>query len=335
MSNDAVVVDFIHKVVEVEFDKDITMAATQLIRAAAEAAESAERAENWAEGTDAQVEELGGEHSSKGWATISGSSANAAHDSEVAAKASEDAAAQSAAEAAGINYLVRKNSTYYEAGVVAFYQTIPSPLVLECTTAGTTASTAPDFSGATEGDTVTDGTVEWTYKNLLSGESGGGVAVGFIMPYAGTGLQEGWLDCDGSAVSRTMYSDLFAAIGTTWGAGDGSTTFNLPRSEDLVLQGASATNPVGTYKSAGLPNITGGDDSTTPSDYSFLGKRNTAGQVSSGAITVTNLDDNANWPGGSRFLNNIYIDASKSNSIYGNSDTVQPPAACVRFLIKY
>ena len=62
--------------------------------------------------------------------------------------------------------------------------------------------------------------------------TGGGVHVGLIMPYAGTALQEGWLDCDGSAVSRTMYPDLFAAIGTTWGAGDGSTTCNLPRSED-------------------------------------------------------------------------------------------------------
>jgi microcystin-dependent protein len=46
----------------------------------------------------------------------------------------------------------------------------------------------------------------------------------FAMPSAPTG----WLECNGAAVSRTTYSVLFATIGTTWGAGDGSTTFNLP-----------------------------------------------------------------------------------------------------------
>lgn len=174
-----------------------------------------------------------------------------------------------------------------------------------------------------------------TYWQAVNFGGGGGASVGFILPYAGTGTFDGWLDCDGSAVSRTLYADLFDAIGTTWGAGDGSTTFNLPRSEDLVLQGASTTNPIGTYKSAGVPNITGGDNSTTATDYSFIGNRATAGQVSSGAITVTNINTSATWPSGSRCLNNIYIDASKANSIYGNSTTVQPPAVCVRFLIKY
>jgi microcystin-dependent protein len=51
---------------------------------------------------------------------------------------------------------------------------------------------------------------------------------GIIAPYGGTVLPTGWLLCDGSAVSRSLYPELFAAIGTTYGAGDGSTTFNLP-----------------------------------------------------------------------------------------------------------
>ena len=49
-----------------------------------------------------------------------------------------------------------------------------------------------------------------------------------------------WLLCDGSAVSRTTYADLFGAIGTTWGAGDGSTTFNLPDFRGRVTFGADA-----------------------------------------------------------------------------------------------
>lgn len=48
------------------------------------------------------------------------------------------------------------------------------------------------------------------------------------LPYAGATIPAGWLLCDGAAVSRTTYASLFTAIGTTWGAGDGSTTFNLP-----------------------------------------------------------------------------------------------------------
>lgn len=52
--------------------------------------------------------------------------------------------------------------------------------------------------------------------------------LGAIIPYGGTTIPEGWLECDGSAVSRTTYADLFAAISTKFGPGDGSTTFNLP-----------------------------------------------------------------------------------------------------------
>jgi microcystin-dependent protein len=46
--------------------------------------------------------------------------------------------------------------------------------------------------------------------------------------YFGGAIPTGYLACDGSAVSRVDYAALFAAIGTTWGAGDGSTTFNVP-----------------------------------------------------------------------------------------------------------
>ena len=60
---------------------------------------------------------------------------------------------------------------------------------------------------------------------------------GMLSPFAMSTAPTGWLECDGSAISRTTYAALFAAIGTTYGAGDGSTTFNLPDLRGEFLRG--------------------------------------------------------------------------------------------------
>lgn len=60
---------------------------------------------------------------------------------------------------------------------------------------------------------------------------------GVIVPFGGTPVPSGWLACNGSAVSRTTYSSLFAAIGTLHGTGDGSTTFNLPDLRGEFIRG--------------------------------------------------------------------------------------------------
>lgn len=80
------------------------------------------------------------------------------------------------------------------------------------------------------------------------------VPVGSIMPYGGASIPSTfWLLCDGTAVPRTTYPALFSAIGTLWGAGDGSNTFNLPNLRGAFLRGAGAgLNPsaraVGSYE---------------------------------------------------------------------------------------
>lgn len=65
--------------------------------------------------------------------------------------------------------------------------------------------------------------------------------IGEIKGYAGSDEPEGWMKCDGSAVSRTKYRRLFEVIGTTFGSGDGSTTFNLPDMRGRSPLGAGAT----------------------------------------------------------------------------------------------
>jgi len=62
--------------------------------------------------------------------------------------------------------------------------------------------------------------------------------VGAVMAYAGTALTPEWMVCDGRAISRAAYPDLLAAIGTAWGAGDGSTTFNIPDLRGATVVGA-------------------------------------------------------------------------------------------------
>lgn len=76
----------------------------------------------------------------------------------------------------------------------------------------------------------------------VPGGGGGGAPTGAITMFAGSTAPTGYLICDGSAVSRTTYADLFTAIGTTYGTGDGSTTFNLPNLKGKVPVGRDSAD---------------------------------------------------------------------------------------------
>ena len=75
----------------------------------------------------------------------------------------------------------------------------------------------------------------------LDSQSGQGGQAGMIEIFAGSTAPTGWLMCDGSAVSRTDYATLFSVIGTTYGTGDGSTTFNLPDMRGRFPLGSNST----------------------------------------------------------------------------------------------
>ena len=97
-----------------------------------------------------------------------------------------------------------------------------------------------------------------------AGTIGGNVTLsgftGMVAAFAMTSAPTGWLTCDGTAVSRTTYSDLYTAIGTTWGSGDGTTTFNLPDLRGAFLRGTG---------SHGTSNMANGNDFAGPSVGSF------------------------------------------------------------------
>ena len=154
---------------------------------------------------------------------------------------------------------------------------------------------------------------------------------GCVMAFAGSTTPDGWLLCDGSAISRTDYADLYAVIGDTYGAGDGTTTFNLPDLADRFIQGNSTA---GTVKTAGLPNIKGG----TNSAICVIKADKTADETWSGSIGVgasylSTVEQNAS---STRGFNSMRFDASKSSSVYSDSvTTVQPPALTMRYIIKF
>lgn len=85
-------------------------------------------------------------------------------------------------------------------------------------------------------------------KAYADGLAVAGAPAGAMWMWPAASPPAGWLVCDGSAVSRTTYANLFTAIGTTWGGGNGSTTFNLPD-----LRGRA---PIGAGQGAGLTNRT-------------------------------------------------------------------------------
>lgn len=169
------------------------------------------------------------------------------------------------------------------------------------------------------GDTFQDGSAVFKVKKF----GADGALVGSVTWYAGAGTPENYLLCDGSAVSRTNYADLFAVIGTTYGAGDGSTTFNLPLlTDNRFIEGSDVA---GTQHEAGLPNITG-----------KLTRIVTTGiETRSGALDAF-LIPSVHYTGGSGGgVVGLTFDASKANSIYSASTTVQPQSLTLRPLIKY
>ena len=149
---------------------------------------------------------------------------------------------------------------------------------------------------------------------------------GMIVAHAGKTVPDGFLLCNGAAVSRKTYAKLFKAIGELWGAGDGSTTFNLPDSDGRVLQGATDVSKVGKYLEAGLPNITG----TFAASYYVYRKVFDATGVFTEKISG---GSDGNTDGHS--MNNVGIafSASNGNPIYQGT-TVQPPAIQILIIIK-
>ncbi|MCW8141831.1 MAG: tail fiber protein [Planctomycetota bacterium] len=135
-----------------------------------------------------------------------------------------------------------------------------------------------------------------------------GLPTGALVDFAGTVAPSGYLACDGTAVSRTTYSNLFAVIGTTWGAGDGSTTFNLPDFRRRVAVGSGGTGS-GTLGNA-IGN-TGGAETHTLTTTEIPGHNHPGSTVS---ITDPGHQHAANRPAGAGAAINVFAAAAFVNT---------------------
>ena len=111
-------------------------------------------------------------------------------------------------------------------------------------------------------ETTTD-----THTSQLAGIDSG-VAVGSVMAHSSLSIPAGYMECTGAAVSRTTFADLFTAIGTTYGVGDGSTTFNIPDLRGEFIRGLDSGAGVDTGR------VLGTNQADDFKSHTHTGKRN-------------------------------------------------------------
>lgn len=177
-------------------------------------------------------------------------------------------------------------------------------------------------------------------------------SAGMILPFAGpaSNIPAGWLLCDGRALNRSKYGNLYDAIGVSWGTGDGSTTFNIPDLRGMFLRGVVGENPdldengkpildpdvysrtfvhpggntgnnVGSYQGDAIRNITG----------TFTGLENAGQSPKTGAFYNTNTKSNGagsiNW--------DDYVCGFDASRVVPTGADNRPKNVYVNYIIKY
>jgi len=170
-----------------------------------------------------------------------------------------------------------------------------------------------------------------------------GVNTGLIVPWANNSTPSGFLDCDGAAVSRSTYAALFAVVGTTYGVGDGSTTFNLPDLTDKVVVGKSPTKALASTGGANAVtntgNISGSVGNTTLTTPTIAAHTHPMQLMAGGAGNMSIDGENRGAMSGGTTSSGSSGGAGAHThpiaaTFTGNSDSVLQPYATVKYIIK-
>lgn len=170
----------------------------------------------------------------------------------------------------------------------------------------------------------------WTLDNIVSPQAAilaalaayeatiGGVQIGSILPYGGASAPSSWLLCYGQAISRTTYATLFAVVGTAFGVGDGTTTFNLP---DLRGRAVIGKDNMGGSPANRVTNAVSGITGTT------LGASGGNQHAQADTITATSAaTSTVSDPGHNHSFNNgpalVYVGSGGNSNIVGGSQVL-------------
>ena len=211
-----------------------------------------------------------------------------------------------------------KRNTAYATGDCASAKGLHSWMYLECVIAGTTSDTEPVFTDSRVASQFMDGTAVFVIKDIRCK-----YRTGQIVTMWGTPAEYDYLLlCDGSQISEELYPELVRVLG-------GNT---LPNLIGRFLEGA---NTSGEYHEAGLPNIEGEYTSKDQSNHEYAFGVNAEG---SGAFKNVS-QSGTKWlftnSSNTYAYSHLGFDASLSNPIYGNSDTVQPKSMTIKHYICY
>ncbi|WP_304625889.1 phage tail protein [uncultured Parasutterella sp.] len=155
----------------------------------------------------------------------------------------------------------------------------------------------------------------------------GALPIGALLPYVGTTVPKGYLICNGASLLRSDYPDLFNVIGTRFGAVD-SAHFKIPSLHHQFIEATTTLSEVGTYVSAGLPNIPG----------VIRGIQGVVDPAADGSFSIAPGAIENNIAGSNdQYIEtafSVIFSASNGNSTYGASDTVQPSSLRALVLIR-
>jgi microcystin-dependent protein len=221
---------------------------------------------------------------------------------------------------------------------------------------GTTGPTGPTGengiagNAGPQGPTGNDGATGPTGPQGAAGPTGptasSDLPAGSIMAFAGSSAPNGWLICDGSAVNRTTYASLFAAIGSAWGNGDGSTTFNLPDFRGRFLRGVdggAGRDPEAGNRIASNPGGNTGNnvgtvqgDEVKPHNHTITDPGHNHTSVNSDIVRNTGGYGTGLGTGGLG-PNTITMNSNTTGISINNSNGTEtrPKNAAVNFIIKY
>lgn len=194
--------------------------------------------------------------------------------------------------------------------------------------AGTLLAWFEPFPGAVTVEFLGD-ELHVTPRMTLDDREGSDVQTGTITAFGGDTAPTGWLMCDGAAVSRSTYADLFAVVGEAYGAGDGSTTFNVPDLQQRFPLGKAASGTGASLGDTGgaIDHVHNLDNASAHAQIAVQGDRVRGRQMTGPSWTTTTATDATATLASAQVL-------TTAAELAGDTDAENPPFVVVNYMIR-